>query len=290
MADPADADRLPPRLLREVWRENRRPAVAAAALTSLHQLAEVAVPVVIGLAIDRALDTGDGGAMVSWLAVLVILFASLSFTGCMGLYMGERAVTDATHQMRLRIASRALDRRGVAAETRPGALVSMSSVDAERLAEGLGALMFSVAAVAGILAATTYLLTTSLSLGLIIILGLPVLLLFIQVLAQPLTVRAEQQQETVARAAAVATDLFSGLRPLKGLGAEAAAARQYRRVSATALDAALDANRARGIYHGIVLGLSSGFLALVAWIGGRQALDGTITVAPGAFSGPGGTM
>src|SRR5690606_31416194 len=90
--------------------------------------------------------------------------------------------------------------------------------------------------------------------------------------------RADAHQEAVAATAGIAADLLAGLRVLKGLGAEAAAAARYRRSSGEALDAALAANRVRSAYLGVTMSVAGAFLVLVGWIGGRQALDGSITV------------
>ncbi len=76
----------------------------------------------------------------------------------------------------------------------------------------------------------------------------------------------------------MATDLVTGLRVIKGIGAERAAGEAYRRASRRALAARLAAVRFEGGYTaatGVVTGL---FLVVVAWVGGRLALDGVISV------------
>lgn len=247
-------------------------------LTIAHQLAEVAVPVVIGVVIDRAVITSDTGALVLWTVVLAGLFGALSAAGCVGLYVEERAVTGATHQTRLLVARRALHPAGGIESTLPGQVVSLSSVEAARIGEGVGALILGLGALAGVIAASVVLLATSVTLGLVVMLGLPVLMVAVQALTAPLTAKAEAQQAAVGAASGMAADLFSGLRVLKGLRAEAAAASRYRRSSQTALGAALDANRVRAAYLGITLTAAGGFLAVITWVGGRQALDGSVSV------------
>lgn len=256
----------------------RRHVAIGSLLTVVHQLAEVAVPVAIGLVIDRAVSTGDTAAMARWGVALAALFAVLSFAGCVGLYIEERAVTGATHRTRLAVARRVLDPGGGVEDALPGQVVSLSTVETARIGEGVGAVILGVGALAGTIAGTATLLGTSLRLGVVVVLGLPALLLAVERLSRPLTVRAEAHQEAVGSAAGVAADLFSGLRVLKGLGAEVAAAARYREASTSALGASLDANRVRAAYLGITLTAAGGFLALVAWIGGRQAVDGTISV------------
>jgi putative ABC transport system ATP-binding protein len=90
--------------------------------------------------------------------------------------------------------------------------------------------------------------------------------------------RSETEQEHGAQAAGIATDLISGLRPLKGLRAEGAALDRYRLRSASALEATVRSARAEAAYRGVMLLFSGGFLAVIAVVGGVLAARGDITV------------
>jgi putative ABC transport system ATP-binding protein len=76
----------------------------------------------------------------------------------------------------------------------------------------------------------------------------------------------------------VAADLVAGIRVLKGLGAQQAAVERYRRTSRASLAATLRAARAESWQTGLVLALTGGFIALIALVGGRLALDGSLTL------------
>jgi putative ABC transport system ATP-binding protein len=259
-------------------RDQRHLVTAGSVLVSVHQLAEVLVPVTIGAVIDDAVRTGDAGTLGRWLALLVLQFLVLSAAGCTAVYIEERTAAGATHRVRLDVARRILHPAGVRADALPGEVVSLSTVETSRIGEGVGAVILVVGALVGVVAGAAVLLATSWVLGLVVVVGLPVVLLAVQVAATPLVSRADAHQEAVGTAAGVAADLLGGLRILKGLGAEAPASATYRRASGDALDAALDANRFRSSYAGFTLTISGVFVILVAVIGGRQALEGTITV------------
>jgi putative ABC transport system ATP-binding protein len=265
-------------VLGDAIRSQRREVALGAALTTVHQVAEVLVPVLIGLVIDRAVRTGDGGAFLRWAIGLAALFGALSFAGCVGLYVEERAVTGATHRARMAVTRRALAPGGGVEEALPGEVVSLATVEATRVGEGVGAIVLGIGALVGVVAAAVALLTTSVLLGLVVVVGLPVVLLAVQALSAPLVAKADAHQAAVGTAAGVAADLLVGLRVLKGIGAEAAGVAAYRRSSRSALVAALAAGRARGTYLGLTLGVAGVFLVLVTWLGGREALDGDITV------------
>jgi putative ABC transport system ATP-binding protein len=259
-------------------RGQKRSVLAASALVTIHQVAEVLVPVTIGVVIDHAIGPGDAGAAVLWLAVLAGQFVILSAAGCTALYVDERARRRAVHDVRVRLAARVLDAGGGVERALPGEVVSLSTVETMRIGDGVGAVIVGVGAVVGVVAGALILLATSLWLGLVVVIGLPIVLIVVQVLAEPLVERADEHQEAVGVASGVASDLLRGLRVVKGLGADAAASARYRAASREALRAGLDANSARSSYAGFTITIASAFVIVVAWMGARQALDGTISV------------
>lgn len=265
-------------MFRIAVRDQRHLVTAGSALVAVHQLAEVLVPVTIGAIIDNAVRTGDAGSLGRWLALLVVQFVVLSAAGCTAVYVEEATAAGATHRVRLSVSRRILHPAGVRADALPGEVVSLSTVETSRIGEGVGAVILVVGALVGVVAGAAVLLATSWVLGLVVVIGLPLVLLAVQVAATPLVSRADAHQEAVGTTAGVAADLLGGLRILKGLGAESAASTTYRRSSGDALGAALDANRLRSSYAGFTLTIAGVFVVLVAAIGGRQALDGTVTV------------
>ncbi len=267
-----------PSVLRQALRSQHRRVVAGGGLVAVHQSLEVAVPVVIGVVIDRAVATGDGGSLARWMAVLVCLFICLSAAGCIGLYVEEKAVTGAAHWARIRVAERVLAPGGGVESALSGQVVSLSTVETARIGEGAGAVILGVGAVTGLVVGAGVLLATSVPIGLTVVLGVPVVMVLVRLLSAPLVIRAEAHQEAVGHTAGVAADLLRGLRVLKGIGGGAAAASLYRRASGSTLRAALDATRLRSAYTGLTFTVAGGFLVVVAWMGGRQALDGDITI------------
>ncbi|MFD4599963.1 ABC transporter ATP-binding protein [Streptomyces sp. NPDC058464] len=258
--------------------QGRRVALGAA-LGSVHQLGEALVPVLIGVVVDQAVAGQDAGRLVLWLAVLAVLYVCLSWSFRLGARAGERGAEEAAHELRLAVVRRVLDPRGGAGSDRlSGELANVATEDAKRVGAVNMALMSGVSAVVGITVSAVALLLTSVPLGLIVLLGTPVLLWLGHLLSKPLERRSEAEQDRAAGAAGVAADLVAGLRVLKGLGAQRAAVERYRRTSQVSLAATLRAARAESWQTGLVLALTGGFLALIAWVGGRLALDGSLTL------------
>lgn len=265
-------------LARSVRGQARRVALGAG-FGCVHQLGEALVPVLIGVVIDQAVAGRDAGRLLLWLAVLAVMYVCLSWSFRLGARSGERAAEEAAHSLRLAVVRRVLDPRGGAeAGLLPGELANVATEDAKRVGAVNMALMSGIWAVAGIAVSAVALLVTSVPLGLIVLLGTPVLLWLGHLLSKPLERRSEAEQDRAAHASGVAADLVSGLRVLKGLGAERAAVERYRRISRVSLAATLRAARAESWQTGLVLALTGGFIALIALVGGRLALEGSLSL------------
>ncbi|MBW0091372.1 ABC transporter ATP-binding protein [Pseudonocardia sp. KRD-184] len=264
-------------VLRSAAGGQRRGLAVSSLLVAGHQLSEAAVPVVVGAVIDLAVSTGDAGALLLWSAVVAGVFVVLATSAYYGYWLEVLTGKRAAHEVRMDVTARVLHPAG-GAPGRSGELVSLAGSDADRTGEVAYALVTAVAALAALAGGAVVLLSSSVLLGLVVLGGVPVVLVASRLLARPLVGRAEAEQETLAAATGVATDLVTGLRVVKGIGAEDAAAQTYRRASRSALAARLAAARSEGVYTGATGVLTGLFLVLVAWVGGRLALAGTISV------------
>lgn len=248
-------------------------------LASVHQVCEALVAVVIGMTIDQAVVPGDSAALAGWVGTLVALFVVLALAGAVGYYRLGRAEQRIAHDLRVKIAERVVDERGgTEGLARTGEVLSLSTSDALRVgsvAEAVGGAASAIAALAG---GVLYLLVASWELGLVVLVGLPVVVIAAQRLAEPLIERSTAEQEAVAHASGVATDLITGLRVLKGIGAEAAGSARYRVVSRAARDGRIHAARYMGLYESATLAIGWVFVVLIAWLGGRLAMSGAITI------------
>ncbi|MFJ8039071.1 ABC transporter ATP-binding protein [Kitasatospora sp. NPDC096147] len=266
-------------VLRGALRGQRRLLTGASLLGMGHQACEALVPVVIGAVIDRAVATGDGSALLRWLILLAVLFLILSTCYRTGARLAERAGEQAAHRLRLTLTTRVLDPYGGAeAGHLPGALAGIATGDAKRVGVVGTVLPFGVAALAGLGVSAALLLRISVPLGLLVLLGIPPLLWLGHRISRPLERRSGVEQERAARAGGIAADLVTGLRVLKGIGAEAAAVARYRTVSQDSLAAALRAARSRAAHDGALQALTGVFIVLIALVGAVLAMDGRISV------------
>ena len=233
----------------------------------------------IGVVIDQAVATG-ATRRAARLARRACRWSSSSCRSASGSAPGPaNAPPSGRARLRLELTTGCCDPRGGAEAGRlPGALVNVATGDAQRVGVVNMALPLGFAALAGVVVGAVALLRMSVPLGLLVLLGAPLLLLCAHLLSRPLQRRSEVEQDRAAHAAGVAADLVAGLRVLKGIGAERAAAERYRRTSRDSL-ARHDAGREAKSWHdGTLLGLTGLFLAVVALVGGRLAARGEISV------------
>ncbi|MFD6800507.1 ABC transporter ATP-binding protein [Streptomyces cyaneofuscatus] len=264
-------------VIRRAVAGQRRDVVVGSLLGAAHQTGEALVPVLIGLIVDRAVVRPDGGALAAWLVLLAVVYAMLSYGFRFGARAGERAAEQAAHQLRLDVVRRVLAPHGGAEAGRPpGALVNVATEDARRVGALNMALTLGIAAVVGVVAGAVLLLRASVPLGLLVLIGAPVLMALGHYLARPLEHRSEAEQERAAHASGVAADLVAGVRVLKGLRAERAAVARYRSTSQASREANVRAARAAALQTGLMLTLTGAFIALVALVGGRLVLSGSI--------------
>ncbi|MFJ9688901.1 ABC transporter ATP-binding protein [Streptomyces bacillaris] len=264
-------------VIRRAVAGQRRDVAVGSLLGAAHQTGEALVPVLIGLIVDRAVVRPDGGALALWLVVLALVYAMLSYGFRFGARAGERAAEQAAHHLRLDVVRRVLAPHGGAEAGRPpGALVNVATEDARRVGALNMALTLGIAAVVGVVAGAVLLLRASVPLGLLVLVGAPVLMALGHYLARPLEHRSEAEQERAAHASGVAADLVAGVRVLKGLRAEHAAVARYRATSQASRDANVRAARAAALQTGLMLTLTGAFIALVALVGGRLVLSGSI--------------
>nr|MDQ3577311.1 ABC transporter ATP-binding protein/permease [Actinomycetota bacterium] len=247
-------------------------------LLSAHQAAEAAVPVAIGLIIDRAVATGDVHALSLSIAGLAGLFVVLATAWRFGARQAAYAIERETHFLRVEIATRVLDPKGHTTGMRSGELLSVASSDAERAAMILRAGAMATAAVVGLAFSSVALLAIDVPLGIGVLVGVPLLVVVLQVLAPLLTRHSAAQQEAAASTTALATDLVAGLRTLRGVGAQHNAAVRYQRSSEQTLKVTLRAATSTGFYEGVTAAVTGLFLAGVAGFAGWFALSGRLTI------------
>ncbi|MCG5214695.1 ABC transporter ATP-binding protein [Streptosporangium sp. KLBMP 9127] len=268
----------PGRFLLRVIFSVRRVSVPAMLLAIVWQVGESAVPVVMGLAIDRALATGDEGQLVLWLGVLVALYVALTSTARLSLRLTAYAVQVLQHRLRGTLSTGVLHSVGGTARAPDGSVVSVMTNDVARLSNAVILMIIPVSRITAIGFIAASLLATHWLLGLVVLFGAPVAVWSMGVLSERLSRDTREYQELLASTVGQATDLVAGYRVIKGVRAEAEATSRYRQASQETL---VGARRNAGLLGRFLVGsgvVSGTFVAAVMGLAGWFAVDGQLSI------------
>ncbi|MGO2746877.1 ABC transporter transmembrane domain-containing protein [Microbacterium sp.] len=267
----------PARFLLVVIFSVKRFTVPAAVLAVLWQVGEALVPVVMGLAIDRALATGDTRQLVLWLVVLAAVFVMLSLAFRFAAQLTARATEAVQHRLRATLSRAVLHRDGAAARAPDGGVVSLMTNDVTRLA-AVGLTVFPVGEFAGIVFIAVSLLVIHWPLGVAVLAGAPVVVWVMGLLSGRFSRDSRAYQTLLATTVGRATDLVAGYRVVKGIGAEAEAARRYRDASRQTLAGAYRNVGLLGRFITVSTAISGVFVAGVAALAGWFAVTGYLSI------------
>lgn len=265
-------------IIKRAFVRRRRAVVLGSLFWASHQTCEALVPVAIGLIIDRAVASSDGSLMLQSIGALLLLFFVLTMSWRSGFWFVTRGVLEETHALRLEASRRILSPAGIATDRQTGELLSITSSDAEATPEVLEAAARVGSALVGLGVSAFVLFRIHWVLGVVVMLGVPLLMLGLHALSPWVERRTAARQQGAGMVAALAADLLRGLRPLRGFGGEPVASRRYRTSSREALDATIGAVKATSGFLGATTFTAGLLLAIVAAVAGTFALQGRITI------------
>ena len=120
------------------------------------------------------------------------------------------------------------------------------------------------------------LLSSSVVLGLVVLIGVPVLVLLMGFVIKPLQARQAVQREEVGKLTALGADTAAGLRVLRGIGGEQAFFDRYRTRSQEVRQAGVRVALPQSTLDAAQVFIPGLFVVLVTWLGARFALAGKI--------------
>ncbi|OZF38311.1 ABC transporter [Rhodococcus sp. 14-2483-1-2] len=265
-------------MVRRTLTRNRGRLAVGTVLLCAHQIAETAVPLALGVIIDRGIADGGPVELIWSIAALAVLFVALTTAFQVGMRQLNLALQREAHLVRMEVSGRVLSTCGVRTPLSDGEMLTVSSSDAEQAAWFLDLFPRMAAAATAVLATAVALFVIDVPLGLAVLLGTPLFMALLRLATPLITARTVQQQSRVAKATAMAGDLVVGLRSLQGIGAQHAASARYRAASTTALNAALATVRSLALQRGVTTTVSALIAACVASLAGWFALDGRISI------------
>lgn len=284
-AEPTDttAFRTPPgtttgRFLGQVVFSLPRVTVPAMLCAVAWQVGESAVPVVMGLAIDRALGHTDAGQLALWVGVLIGLYVLLTTAARFSLRLNAYAIQLLQYRLRTTLSRRVLHPAAGTAGTPDGSIVSVMTNDVTRLANAGQLVITPVSHVAAIVFIAVSLLSSHWLLGVAVLAGAPTVVWLMGRLSTSYSRNTREYQGLLAATVGRATDLVAGYRVVKGIRAEDEVSDRYRTASQETL---AGAKRNAGFLGRFLVtsgAVNGTFVALVMGLAGWLAVDGRTSI------------
>lgn len=272
----------PGALLLWLLRRAAAPVVLATLAACLSNVIQAVVPAFLGAALDAGIENGLNARIWGIGLTLLVMFVLYAIGDTMLSYFGVSAWMRITFDVG-RLVGRQVSTTGadLSRQVSTGEVASIIASDAqylgnfvERLPEFLGAAVsFAVVAV--------LMLQTSVRLGIIVIIGMPLVAWIVTLVIKPLERRQAHQREAQSRVTTITTDTVAGLRILRGIGGEEVFARRYQDASQELRRRGVQVAGTQSILMSLQVLLPGLFVAVVVWAAARMALSGEIT--PGAL-------
>lgn len=277
-ADPGRPDtRSPARLLVWVGHQQKRTLALGMAFGIVWMLAQALLPYALGRAVGDGLVQDDTRALVAWSGVL---FALGAVQAVFGILRHRAAVSNwlqASYRL-IQIVSYHVARSGPAIRARltTGEVVATISNDAIRAGGAFDITARLAGAIVAYFVVAAILLASSTTLGLVVLLGVPILVGCLSFVIRPLQRRQREQREQVGQLTALGADTVSGLRVLRGIGGEQVFFGRYRSRSEEVRRAGVRVALPQSTLDASQVLLPGIFVVIVIWLGARFAIDGKI--------------
>ncbi|MFD1825667.1 MULTISPECIES: ABC transporter ATP-binding protein [Mumia] len=241
-------------------------------------VAQASVPAVIGAAIDTVVDVGAGRALVLWSALLLVIGAVQAFSGIMRHRYAVQMWLDTAYRT-VQLVSTHTGRLGSELNRRVahGEVVSVGATDIANLGNFVDVMGRFIGSIVAYLVVAVILLQSSLTLGLVVLIGVPLLMGVTGPLLRHLNRRNQQARALQGELNTLASDIVAGLRVLRGIGGEAMFDRRYRAASQDVRHAGVRVARVQSVLDAFQVLLPGAFVVLVVWLGARFAATGQIS-------------
>lgn len=240
--------------------------------------AQAVMPAVIGRAIDRGIAAKDTDELLKW---ALVLFAIGLVQAASGIMRHRFAVTNwltAAYRV-VQLVGRQTTRLGgtLPRKVSTGEVVAIGTNDLSHIGQVMDVSARFAGAIVSFFLVSVILLQTSVTLGLVVLIGVPLLMLGVAPLLGPLQRRAAHQRHLMGRLSNTASDIVGGLRVLRGIGGEQVFHERYAEQSQSTRRAGVRVASLQSVLDALQVFLPGLFVVVVVWIGARYAVRGDIS-------------
>ena len=265
-------------LLRWLLRRAAVPVTLATLAACTSNIIQAIVPAFLGQALDAGIENGLNGRVWGIGALLLVLFVVYAVGDTMMSYFGVTAWMRTAFDVD-RLVGRQISATGkdLSRQVSTGEVATIIASDADYLGKFIEHLPALLGAAASFLVVAVLMLRTSVSLGLIVILGMPLVAAIVTLVIRPLQKRQAVQREAQSAVTTITTDTVAGLRILRGIGGEDVFARRYRDASQELRRRGVEVASSQATLMTLQVLLPGLFAAIVVWVAARMAVAGSLT-------------
>jgi ABC-type multidrug transport system fused ATPase/permease subunit len=279
LADPGTPDhRTPARYL--LWVASGQKATLAGGMFFgvLWMTSQAFVPAILGRAIDEGVAAGNSRRLLFWVLALAAVGVVQAGAGIMrhryavvnwltGAYRTVQAVTRHSAELGATLPK----------HLATGEVVSVGASDLAHIGNVLEVSARFAGAIAAFVTVAIILLGSSTTLGLVVLIGVPVMLFCLGPMLKPLQRRQFAHRDAVGELNSLGSDIVAGLRVLRGIGGEDSFSRRYRGESQQVRAAGVKVARIQSTLDATQVLLPGVFVVIVVWLGARFAIRGDLS-------------
>ena len=261
-----------------IIRNQGRTLAVAVTTGTLWMVAQALTPAIVGQAIDHGIADQDMTVLAYWAGALAVVGVMQSGAGILRHRSSVQMWLDAAYRT-VQLTSNKTTELGATLRKRvtTGEVVSVGANDIANIGNSCDVLGRASGAVVAFFVVAALLLSSSVTLGLIVLIGVPLLLLALGPLLTPLQRRNMYARELQGDLNNRGADIVGGLRVLRGIGGEEVFHRRYVTESQRVRDAGVHVGRLQSVLDALQILLPGIFVVFVVWLGARFAIEGTIT-------------
>ena len=265
-------------LLRWLLRRAAVPVALATLAACTSNIIQAIVPAFLGQALDAGIENGLNARIWGIGALLLVLFVVYAVGDTMLSYFGVQAWMRTAFDVG-RLVGRQVSATGadLSRQVSTGEVATIIASDADYLGKLIQHLPALLGAAASFIVVAVLMLRTSVSLGLVVILGMPLVAAIVTLVIRPLQKRQAVQREAQSAVTTITTDTVAGLRILRGIGGEDVFARRYRDASQELRRRGVEVASSQATLMTLQVLLPGLFAAIVVWIAARMAVAGSLS-------------
>ncbi|MEO6998511.1 MAG: ABC transporter ATP-binding protein, partial [Terracoccus sp.] len=236
-------------------------------------------PWIVGRAIDTGIVAGNSSATIKWVVVLAVVTVAGALSGIVFHTVIVREWLIALYGTTMLVTRKALRLGHVLTRRTPtGEVLSVSGSDGDQFGALMEITTRAFSQLAAYLVVAAIVLTTSVRMGLLVLVSAPLLVLLGAPLLRPMQRWQGVERSRNSELTSMATDIVAGLRILRGIGGEETFGGNYAAQSQRVRQSGVAAGRWLSAVESVGVLLSGGFVVALLWLGTRELAVGRLTV------------